>query len=249
MNRGNSGLHYELIKNLNSRENLVFVHGSGCNRKFLRPLAKRLTDFNCYLIDLPGHGKSRNGTDMTVEDYIDAVADFVSGLKNVTLIGHSLGGTVCLGVAAKPITSVKRSVIISSGARFDKLDRRFHEMVEKQKVNWLYLLECLGSLHHLSVIMDLFTFEEPKVILKDFEIDIELDLSDVIGDIKTPTLIMVGSSDILTIPEYSYRLKKSIKKSKLVIVPNYKHMLPIAKSKEVSDMIRKFILICQAHSS
>lgn len=241
MHQKQSKLHYDLIENLNTKENLVFIHGSGCNRKFLRPLAKRLKDFNCYLVDLPDHGESPKMDCTKVEEYIDAVADFVSNLENVTIIGHSLGGTVCLGVAAKSIPSVKRSVIISSGAKFDKLDIRIHEMVRKQKVNWPYMMKCLGSFNHLSVICDLFTMEATDVLLKDFEIDIKLDIEHVLADIQTPTLIMVGEDDILTIPEYSHKLKKAIKNSKLVLVPKYRHMLPIAKSKDVSYMIRTFI--------
>ena len=30
------GINYELIENSSAKENLVFVHGSGCNHNFLR---------------------------------------------------------------------------------------------------------------------------------------------------------------------------------------------------------------------
>lgn len=236
-----NGLNYLQMGNSRSKENLVFVHGSGCNHKCLISLAKELRDYNCYLIDLPDHGKSENRNCTKVEDYVDAVVEFVSSLDNVTIIGHSLGGTICLGVAARSVPSVKRSVIISSAARFDKFDREVHEMVEKQKVNWPYLVRCLGSLYSIEVVKDLFLFDPAEVLLKDFAIDIELNLEPEMGKIKTPTLIMVGKDDFLTIPEYSYKLKKMIKRSKLVVVPRVRHMLPIAKRKEVAYMIRTFV--------
>ncbi|BBB90141.1 MAG TPA: alpha/beta hydrolase [Methylomusa anaerophila] len=236
-----NGIHYEFIENSASKENLVFVHGSGCNRMFLRPLAKKLKDFNCYLIDLPDHGQSENRHCTKVEDYIAAVAEFVTQLDNVRLIGHSLGGTICLGVAAKRVPSVKMNVIISSGAKFYKFDRKIHNMVREKKVNWLYLIQCCGSLTNIDVWADLLTFEPAEVILKDFEIDIKLDIENVMSHITIPTLIMVGSDDILTLPEYSTKMHKAIKNSNLIIVPNVRHMLPIAKSTYVAQHIREFM--------
>lgn len=236
-----NGIHYKLIENNFSNENLVFVHGSGCNSNFLDPLAQALSEYNCYLIDLPDHGESENRNCMNVEDYIDAVAEFVSDMTNVTLVGHSLGGTICVGVAARSIPSVKRSVIISSGAKYDKMDRRIHNMVEKNRVDWPYIMKCLGSFHSLTVLKAFTTFEPSDILLKDFDIDLRLDILHVLPAIKIPILIMVGSTDILTIPEYSYLLKDGIKKSKLVIVPKCRHMLPLAKKKEVSYMIRRFV--------
>lgn len=236
-----NGINYELIKNSTAKENLVFVHGSGCNCKFLRPLAKKLNDYNCYLIDLPDHGKSDNRNCDKVEDYIEAVADFVSGIENVTLIGHSLGGTICLGVAAKSIATVKKNIIISSGAKFDKLDKRIHDMVANNKVDWLYLIKCLGLYFNLDVLIDYLNFEPSKAIIKDFDIDIRLDLKNIISNINIPTLIMVGGDDILTLPEYSHEMHSMIRESKLIIIPKYKHMLPIANSTGVAKLIKEFI--------
>jgi len=237
-----NGINYELIENSSAKENLVFVHGSGCNCKFLRPLAKQLSDFNCYLIDLPDHGKSDNRNCTKVEDYINAVANFVSDIENVTLIGHSLGGTICLGVAAKSIPTVRKNIIISSGAKFDKLDKRIHDMVANNKVDWIYLIKCLGLYFNIDVLIDYFNFEPSKIIIKDFDIDIKLDLKDVISNINIPTLIMVGSDDILTLPEYSHEMHLKIRGSKLVVIPKYKHMLPIANSAGVAKSIKEFML-------
>lgn len=235
------GIHYELRENPVSKENLVFVHGSGCNRKFLNALVKKLKQYNCYLIDLPDHGKSEYRDCKSVDDYITAVSEFIAELSNVTLVGHSLGGTICLGVAARNMPNVKRSVIISSGAAFDKLDRRIHDMVRKGRVNWIYLLQCLGSLWHPLVLLDCLTFEKTPVILKDFRIDTELNIEDKIPDIKKPVLLMVGRDDILTLPEYSQKIKKAVHNSELILVPGVRHMLPIVKRKTVSRHITRFI--------
>ncbi|MCH3963610.1 MAG: alpha/beta hydrolase [Clostridium sp.] len=236
-----NGVNYELIENSSSSENLVFVHGSGCNRKFLRPLAQMLPEFNCYLIDLPNHGDSDNKNCIGAEDYIDAVSEFVSTLNNVTIIGHSLGGTICIGVAARNIPSVKRSIIVSSSAKYYKLDQKIHNMVEKGKADWDYLLECLSSLDNPDVSQIILTLESEDVLIRDFDIDIKVDLEDISGNISIPTLIVAGGDDILALPEYSTKLHEKIDNSKLIIVPNIRHMLPVAKKIYVAQLIREFI--------
>lgn len=237
------GIYYEMLPGKCTRENLVFVHGSGCNRKFLKALAKECTQYNCYLPDLPDHGKSENRNCTSAEDYINAIADFVQDMENVTLIGHSLGGTITAGVAARSIPSVKRCVIISSGAVYNKFDDRIYRMVERHKVDWLYLMKSLGSFSCPEVLMDFLNFECSETILKDFQIDTELDIRGVIKDIKIPALIMVGKEDILTIPEYSVWLKETIKRSKLIMIPGVRHMLPIAKKKRVAALVCRFMKV------
>lgn len=236
-----NGIYYDAIYNPDAVQNLVFIHGSGCNRRFLRALANNLTDYNCYLPDLPDHGKSNFLNCKEVEEYVDSMADFVKDMDNVTIIGHSLGGTICLGVAAKSIPSVKKCIIISSGAKYDKLDERIHTMVRKKRINWGYLIKCLGSLTCPAVLLDFLNFENPKIILKDFAIDINLDLEYTLKDISIPTLITVSKEDILTLPEYSEKMRKGIKDSRLVYFSGCRHMLPIAKRKEISELIRNFV--------
>jgi len=236
-----NGIYFDVITNPNAKQNLVFVHGSGCNRKCLRSLAKKLPDFNCYLPDLPDHGKSDFLDCKKAEDYVEAIAKFVVDLENVIIIGHSLGGTICLGVAAKSIPSVKKCVIISGGAKFDKFDQKILNMVKRDKVDWGYLLRAFGSLTCPAVLLGLLNAESSKVVLKDFAIDIELDLEYTLKDIKIPMLITVSLDDYLTLPEYSEKINKAVENSKLVYFKGCRHMLPIVKRKEVAQLIRNFV--------
>lgn len=237
-----NGINYDVITNPNAKQNLVFIHGSGCNNKTLRSLAKKLPDFNCYLPDLPDHGKSEFLDCKKAEDYVDAMANFVADIENVTIIGHSLGGTICLGVAAKAIPSVKKCVIISGGAKFDKFDQRILNMVKRKKVDWGYILKSFGSLTCPAVLQALVHVEPSEILLKDFKIDIELDLEYTLKDIKIPMLITVSHEDYLTLPEYSVKINKAVKNSKLVYFKGCRHMLPLAKSKEVGQLIRDFVV-------
>ena len=79
----------------------IFVHGFGSNKSTWRHVCHDLGDvFSYYAIDLPGSGKSPAPRHFhyTLEHFADVLTDFIilRDLKNLTLVGASLGATVVL---------------------------------------------------------------------------------------------------------------------------------------------------------
>jgi len=79
----------------------VFVHGFGSNKSSWQQVCRGLEDvFSCHAIDLPGSGDSPAPRHFhyTLEHFADVLTDFVvmKDLKNITLVGASLGATVIL---------------------------------------------------------------------------------------------------------------------------------------------------------
>lgn len=236
-----NGIEFEFIKgNLESSINLVYIHGSGCDKGFLRALADQTREYNSYLLDLPGHGGSDN-TGYSAENYVHAISNFVGDLDNVILIGHSLGGTLVLSVSAQNIGSIHGSVIISSAAKFSKLNKDFMQKIHKGIVDMDYLLECCGEITD-PLATEALSHMASEQLLKDFIIDEIVDVESCLEDIKVPTTIVTGSDEILALVEYSEYLHKNIKNSNLTIIPNERHLLPITKKEEVSNLIKDFII-------
>lgn len=236
-----NGIEFEFLKGTgNSSINLVFVHGSGCNRFFLRSIHEEVSEYNCYFIDLPGHGNS-DDTGYSFDNYVNAVGDFVKDLDNVILLGHSLGGTIVLAATARNILSVKGSVIISSGASFPKLDKEYMKKIHNNVVDMEYVAECLGHMEDPVVQEAVAKFEGNKIIVIDFLIDEIVDVEDCLKDIKVPITIITGGDEILTLVEYSELINEKVENSKLVIIPKARHMLPVAKRKELAELIVELI--------
>ena len=99
-------LNFEYIKGKKqSNVKFVLLHGWGHCIENLKPIAKMLCDYDCYLVDLPGFGKSPIPTDvLSISEYSSIVADFIKGFKNkddkVVVIGHSFGGRISLDLAS-----------------------------------------------------------------------------------------------------------------------------------------------------
>lgn len=82
---------------------LVFLHGFLENSSIWDNVVEKLTDNYCVLlIDLPGHGKSRQSSSILsiveMAKCVKATIDFLN-ISNSIVFGHSLGGYVALELA------------------------------------------------------------------------------------------------------------------------------------------------------
>lgn len=84
---------------------LIFVHGWSCDRTYWKNQVKAFSQkYEVVTLDLAGHGDSGiERDDWTIESFGDDVSNVVQklGLKEVILIGHSMGGDVIVAAAQR----------------------------------------------------------------------------------------------------------------------------------------------------
>jgi len=85
---------------MNQRMTLVFVHGNSSGGDIFAPLLASFQDagFETQCFDLPGHGTGPRPEQYSVRGCVQALVDFIRerDLSHYALIGHSLGGHICL---------------------------------------------------------------------------------------------------------------------------------------------------------
>lgn len=236
-----NGIEFEFLKAEKDCDiNLVFIHGSGCNKKFLRPIAEILTDYNRYMIDLPSHGNS-DRTGYSFDNYIKAITNFVSGLKNVVLIGHSLGGTLTLKASSLGLENVVGSVVLNGSYAWDDLDKDFMEGIYNGKVDVDWLMKACGNTDNQDVLNSVQSMDPMGSMIADFLIDEAIDVSDCLDKIKIPMLVYTGGEEIIAYPRYAEKIHEAVSSSELVITEEGKHMVGIAQKDKVKEMIYDFI--------
>jgi pimeloyl-ACP methyl ester carboxylesterase len=99
---------------------LLFVHGAGGTSAYLKNYLDFFSEagWDCYAINLRGHGPSDpvlKLTNVTIDDYIADVKTVIKSLEisNTVLIGHSMGGLI-VQKTAESVNTVKAMIAIAS---------------------------------------------------------------------------------------------------------------------------------------
>lgn len=108
-------LHYNHYPNTNSNQNLILLHGLFGSSKNWITIAKELSKYiNVYTLDLRNHGDSPHSSTHTLKDMIDDLKEFIHehSLKNVLLMGHSMGGLVAMGYTLNYPKVIEKLIVV-----------------------------------------------------------------------------------------------------------------------------------------
>jgi pimeloyl-ACP methyl ester carboxylesterase len=107
---------------------VVLIHGFPFNQKIWDDFAEKLSaDFKVLTPDLPGFGESQPlNTPLTLHAVAEALWRWLGslGIKNITVIGHSLGGYVALAMAGLKPSQVSGLILFHSTAYPDSEEKK-----------------------------------------------------------------------------------------------------------------------------
>ncbi len=89
---------------------VLFVHGAMDRAASFSRVMRRLVQFDLIAFDRRGYSGSLSaGVNTTLDGHVDDLVEVIefSGSESVVVIGHSLGGTLALGLAARADSRVK----------------------------------------------------------------------------------------------------------------------------------------------
>lgn len=100
------------------RPAVVLLHGWASSRRMWDGAQQALgTRCRTFAIDLPGHGESSkpSWSWYSIPAYVDVVRGFIEalGLTRPAVVGHSMGGTIALELAANAPNSLDRVVVVN----------------------------------------------------------------------------------------------------------------------------------------
>ncbi|MHA1247063.1 MAG: alpha/beta fold hydrolase [Candidatus Thorarchaeota archaeon] len=239
-------VHFEEAGRGNS-PSLVMVHGAGGSSATwfmqLRGLAR---SFHIVAIDLNGHGRTpdRNPDDVTAS-YLEDIASVVEGLHEPVLAGHSMGGALAQLYALERPDRISGLILISTGARlrvaqfiFDLLDNDFDGYVEAVGK---YMFAEGASRELISASKAEVRKCPPDIIRRDFVVCNEFDIMDQVKNIRVPTLVIVGSEDVMTPVKYAAYLDGQIPASSLKIIDGAGHSVMLERPQEVNEAMIEWI--------
>lgn len=226
---------------------LLLLHGAGGTHMHWPASLRRLSDWNVYALDLPGHGKSAGPGRDSIAAYRDVVYGFVQalGLGRVVLAGHSMGGAIVQDFALHYPGRLAGIVLVGTGARLrvapailDGIHSDF-PATARAIADWVHDKNVPAQLKRLYVQRTLET--DPQVMYGDFYACDQFDRRADVARIATPALVVCGSNDVMTPPKFSEFLVQSLPNARLALIPNAGHMVALEAPEEMTEAVVGFL--------
>ncbi len=255
-------LYYKVFENSNCNKWVVFIHGAGgSSTVWFKQLKAFRRNFNVLLLDLRGHGKSRNVIkewktnkytfrDISVD--IIEVMDSIN-LKSAHFVGISLGTIIIRNIAELYPERVESMILGGAVIRFNirsKILIAIGNMVKRFiPYMWIYKLYAwilMPKKRHKESRL-VFVREAKKLYQKEFIRWVRL-TSEVKPlmrffrekETDVPTLYLMGDEDYMFLPGVKAVVEKH-KKAVLRIIKNSGHVCNIDQPSVFNALAIKFI--------
>ena len=159
--------------------------------------------------------------------------------------GLSMGGAITQQLLVSHQDRFPAGILINTGARLKVLPLIF-ETIEKNygdfvKMLFDFAISGKSSAEKLRPEIEACTICQPAVASGDFRACDGFNVTDALGLIEVPVLVLTATDDKLTPVKYGTFLANSIKNAELVTIQDAGHFSPIEKPLEVNQAINDFI--------
>ena len=226
-----------------SGEPLVFLHGLGGSRTAWGPQLRGMSDrYRCVAWDMPGYGGAAPIVPLTYAAIAQRLVDLLDTLDiaRATLIGLSFGGMHALHTALDHPDRVARLVLADSSPAFgidgttreswirDRLApidaggtpadaaEAIVDAITHVQLQGAIRQETVGAFGRISAE----GFRAAVMCLPDNDVRARL------GEVRSPTLVIVGDHDEETPLSYSQLLADGIPNAELRVLPGAGHLTP-----------------------
>ena len=240
---------------------VLFVHPVGFDLTYWdRQIAALSESYNVVAFDLPGHGRSAGEPS---EWSFDKAASMVAGLIEeigdgpVHLVGVSFGGMIAqTTVLARPDlirsltligTASKFSVEAGAGmkSRAEAVRKGGMAAVLSSSLDRWFTPETRARRPDLiDRVTKTVLGDDPAIHAAIWEIIAEFNVHDRLGEIRCPTLVLVGELDPSTPPAAAATLTEAIPGARMVVFPNASHLVQLEAPEEVNAELKFFLGSC-----
>lgn len=238
---------------------VILVHGAGSRlqvwpyswsqTQFVRSTTVRrwLTDFPLYMLDLPGHGRSKPPGRKQIDAYAQVVLDFVAalGLNRFVIGGHSMGAAIAQTIGLQKPPGLLGLILFGAGARMPVTDlildglRTDFEKTVHMIVKFSWNKQAAESFTDVATQHMLATPAE--IVHGDFVACNQFNLSDQLGKIEVPVLVVAGENDKMMPPQNGHFLAEHIPNAQLVTIPQAGHFMMTEKTNKVTREVVRFL--------
>jgi pimeloyl-ACP methyl ester carboxylesterase len=219
-------------------------------------------DFTVVAWNAPGAGASSDPPETYgIDGYAECLAGFLDslGIGPAHVVGLSFGGALALAFQRRHQAWTKSLVLASAYAGWrgslglEAAEARLAQAMRLSRVAPDELVETLlPTMFALPVAPD--DLEAHRTAMADFHpigframaFASAEDVSDVLGTIAVPTLLVYGDNDVRAPMAVAERMHAAIGSSRLVVLEGAGHVCNVELPQRFNEQVRAFLLTCES---
>ncbi|MFC7394138.1 alpha/beta fold hydrolase [Scopulibacillus cellulosilyticus] len=241
-------------------EPVILIHGVGMDHTMWTKQVDALSKYYRVIVyDMLGHGGSdKPPAPYNLSQFVNQLVALMNVLQveSAHIVGFSMGGMVAQAMAIMHPEKVRTLTVMSAVANRSEQQQKSvlsrvtavkesgaSGTVEPAISRWFNKEFIDQNKKTINLIRERLNNNDPSAYLAAYTLFAAADqeLWPMLSQISHPTLILTGENDIGSTPEMAKAMHSAIPHSKIVIVPEGKHMLPIEMADIVNDTIHSFI--------
>jgi len=195
---------------------LILLHGNGeSHQTFSHAMDELSQTYTVYAVDSRNHGQSTMTDQFHYDVMANDIVDFVEKLQlnEVTMVGFSDGGILCLLIAAKQPAWLKKIIVMGAN---------LYPNGVKPNINRITLVDYERSKNpYLKMMLD-----EPMIT------------NEMLHRITAETVVCAGSNDVI-MKGHTKKIANHIKNSKLIILEGETHESYVVRGPHLVNIITK----------
>ncbi|MBN1496183.1 MAG: alpha/beta hydrolase [Spirochaetes bacterium] len=227
---------------------VMFIHGAvGDSRLYRYQLRHFGARYKTIAVDLPGHGHSYTGVRPSLDDFIGAIEDILKeeSVSSFILVGHSMGGGVCLEAYRRGIGGLAGMVLVSTSPVLP-IAPALVDILERDDMDALADL-IVGAVFSRKV--DILTGFARKglaemdrgVIRGDVDICREMDFTGMLNEIDLPVLVVANRGDLVIPYDSTAAISEKIRNARLVAFDDDGHVPFFENPRNFNESVDEFL--------
>lgn len=232
----------------------ILIHGFGFDHRTWYPLELAFEGHNIIYLALPGFGPGQITDPYTISDLAKNFWQHLDelGVEQINLVGHSMGGYVCLEMLAAHPERVLSLALIHSHVYADSEEKKRarNETIENIKSNGArgFINKFIPSLFAnpekssgaiKMLIARASVYEGLAWIFGSQAMRDRIDHSDLISSVKIPVLLLMGEADKAVPADLALKQALLGERSSFHLYPGVGHMGMYENTHEiVEDLVR-----------
>ncbi len=255
LNCNSTNLYYETY---GAGSTLLFIHGLGSSAYDWKAQIDYFSaQYKVIVLDLRGHGQSDKAAGLySIPLFAEDVASLIKNLslKEVDIVGISLGGMVAMQLAVNYPQLVKKMVIVNSFSEFPQntFKERFQiflrffivKVMGMRKMGKVLAVKLFPKPEHEQIREDMairWAKNDIKTYLKSMKAILNCNITNKLKEISCPTLIIGAEFDYTPVSKKELMTSR-IKNAELVIIKDSRHGTPLDQTEKFNTTVEAFLV-------